>query len=92
MKKKHPPVYYHIRSAVRWALVLGIASAGMIGCIKVSEMGDLPRCDVRLNVNFTWNAEDFASLNPGKTLNDCLHPLDVVLDMDGTWDWYNPDL
>ena len=91
MKKKHPPVYYHIRSAVRWALVLGIASAGMIGCIKVSEMGDLPECDVHLNVNFTWNSEDFVSLNPGKTLADCRHPDDVVLDMDGTWDWYNPD-
>jgi len=87
MKKKHPPVYFHIRSAVRWTLVLALGSAFTIGVIKVSEMGDLPECDVHLNVNFTWNAEDFASLNPGKTLNDCRQPDDAILNMDGTWEW-----
>lgn len=87
MKKKHPPVYYHIRSAVRWGLVLAIGSVATIGMIKFSELGDLPECDVHLKVNFTWNSEDFASLNPGMTLNDCRQPDDVILDMDGTWDW-----
>jgi hypothetical protein len=51
-------------------------------------MGDKPECDVHLNFNFTWNADDFASLNPNMTLNDCRHPDDVVLSMDGTWDWF----
>jgi hypothetical protein len=87
MKKKHPPVYYHIRSAVRWSLVVAIGSAATIGVIKVSEMGQLPECDVHINVDFTWNSQDFASLNPGKTLSDCRHPDDVILNTDGTWSW-----
>jgi hypothetical protein len=86
-KTTHTPIYFAVRSAVRFLFWGCALSALTIGVVKVSEMGDKPECDVHLNFNFTWNTDDFASLNPNMTLNDCRHPDDVILSMDGTWDW-----
>lgn len=86
MKKKHPPIYYKIRSAVRFAFWGSLAAGTLIGAMRLTE-DKRPECDVKLNFDFTWNSEDFASLNEGLTLDQCRQPDDVVLHMDGTWDW-----
>lgn len=93
-KTNHSNIYYHTRSIVRfcfWMTVAGLLGAGC-GAVMNATDNSLPECDVHLNVNFTWNVEDFASLNPNMTLDDCRHPDDVVLSGNGTWDWFNPDL
>lgn len=93
-KTNHTNTYYFTRSIVRfsfWMVVAGLVGT-CFGLILNATDNSLPECDVHLNFNFTWNVEDFASLNPNMTLNDCRHPDDVVLASDGTWDWFNPDL
>ena len=66
----------------------------MVGCLNLSESigpDAKPECDVHMNVDFTWNVQDFASLHPNMTLNDCRHPNDVVLSEDGRWDWLDEE-
>ncbi len=85
--KQKSNLYYAVRTFVRVAFWSSVAAGLTIGIIKVSEIGMEPECDVTLNVDFTWNAKEFPNLNQDTTLNECLHPADVVLSPDGTWDW-----
>lgn len=85
--KKKSNLYYAVRTAVRFVFWSSVAAGALIGAIKFSEIGDPPRCNVTLSVDFTWNAKDFPNLNESTTLDECLHPDDVILSPDGTWDW-----
>ena len=47
-----------------------------------------PECDVTVNVDFTW-------VNNGTTRIDptmCENPNGIVLESNGTWRWYEPDI
>lgn len=85
--------YYTLRSAVRfifWGTVLAVIMWIITTSIAVFASDEMPDCDVTLERDFTWNAGEFAVLNPTKTLADCRHYQSVVLSEDGTWDWYDP--
>jgi len=96
-KTNHTNTYYFTRSIVRfsfWMVVAGLVGT-CFGLVLKATDNSLPECDVTLDISagrFTWNIEDFPSLNPNMTIDDCRHPDDVVLDKDGTWDWFYPDL
>jgi hypothetical protein len=88
--KQHPNYYYKIRSVVRATFWSGLCGGLLFGAIKVSDSyGDKrPECDVTVNVDFTW---DNNTTNP-IDLATCRAPHQMVLESDGTWGWYEPEL
>lgn len=85
--KKKSNLYYAVRTLVRVAFWSSVVAGLTIAVIEISEIGEPPRCNVTLSVDFTWNAEDFPNMNESTTLDECIHPDYVVLSPDGTWDW-----
>lgn len=89
--RQHPDYYYKIRTFVRFTFWGGIAGGLLLGAgILGDKLADDPRpeCDVTVNVDFTW-------VNNGTTMIDlpnCEHPNGIVLELDGTWRWYEPDM
>ena len=82
-KQYHPPIYYTVRSAVRWVFWTGVAFLVVLGfgkLVKASEH-QKPACRVNLNLNFTWSPIDSVDLDK------CQHPRNVVLHEGGTWEW-----
>ena len=90
-KHKHPNYYYGIRTVVRFVFWTGLAGGLLYGASALgNKLADDPRpeCDVTVNVDFTW-------VNNGTTMIDltnCEHPTGIVLESDGTWRWYDPEL
>jgi len=85
--------YYTLRSVIRfifWGTILAVIMWIVTTSIAVFASDETPDCDVTLERDFTWNAREFAVLNPTKTLADCRHYQSVVLNENGTWEWYDP--
>ena len=83
-RSQKSPLYYTVRTLVRitiWGLVasLGITCAA---ALVSSSKDNTPKCDVMLELNFTWYGN----------VNQCEKPEGVVLKDNGTWEWANPDL
>jgi len=90
--KQHPNYYYSIRTFVRVTFWGGVAVGLFVGAGVLGEkLADDPRpkCDVTVNVDFTW-------VNNGTTWVDlamCQNPNNgIFLEPDGTWRWYDPEL
>ncbi len=85
----HSPMYYKVRSVVRfafWSAVgLGVFSLLNFVLNGVSEDNSKPVCDVTLDRDFTWSWNGTAI-----HLTTCDSPQDVVLNVDGTWRWFDP--
>lgn len=78
--KYHPPIYYKVRSVVRWVFWTGIVMLGVVYLGRVVDTQP-PTCNVRVNFDFTWD-------NPNNVdISKCQHPDNVVLHRNGTWKW-----
>lgn len=78
--RKHPPIYYTVRSVVRWTFW---GTLTFFGVVFVGRSVDTapPRCEVNINADFTWS-------NPrGVDVSKCSQPNNVLLKGDGTWEW-----
>ena len=79
----HPPIYYTVRSVVRWAFWTGLVSGvfATAGWASSTLMGHKEECPVRLSSDFTYVAvEPF-------TVGECEAPPYVVLYDGETWGW-----
>ena len=88
--KKHGKGYYKTRTVVRFIFWGTVGSLAIIGCSTVADKlngTDKAVCNVSLNEDFSWQWNGNAV-----PLTDCLAPEDVILNENGTWDWFNPDL
>lgn len=89
--QQHPPIYYTVRSAVRWVFWTTFATVLlgglMVGLDAISRINSDPKpvCDITVNRDFTWNWNSVAI-----PLTDCSAPEDIVVNSDGTWEWYDP--
>lgn len=87
--KQHPPIYYTIRSAVRWVFWTLLATVILGGCMAgldaIQSRNAKPMCDITVNRDFTWewNGTPVA-------LTECAPPEDIVINTNNTWDWYDP--
>ncbi len=84
MKKKHPPIYYNVRTIVRCAFWGSIATAAFIGMMELTD-DDRPFCQGDVRIDFTWEG-------PQQDLSLCQHPHGIVLEDDRTWRWYDPEV
>lgn len=85
MNYYHPPIYYTIRSIIRWTFWSGVVFVLIIIFGKFVSLfdgePDTP-CPAILNIDFTWSpAVDSIDLK------SCRHPNNVILKEDGTWEW-----
>lgn len=88
--KYHPPIYYTIRSIVRFVFWTTIATAVtfalVMGAERISEHGMLPVCDVTVDYeDFTWVWNGTPT-----SLSECRSPEDIVLLDNHYWEWYDP--
>ncbi len=79
---QHTPMYYKVRSVVRWTFWSGVFFFGVVFIGRAVDT-DAPRCDVQVNRDFTWTNER------GVDISKCSAPKNVILHSDGTWDWEN---
>jgi hypothetical protein len=88
--KQHPNYYYKIRSVVRVTFWSGLCGGLLFGAVKLLDTYEdkTPKCEVTTNVDFTWANN---TTNP-IDLSTCRHPQGIVLESDGTWRWYEPDM
>ena len=80
------PLYYRIRSIVRFAFWGGLIMIALFGITRLADIldphNDNP-CPIVLNANFTWE-------NDGQMFVDitkCDAPSNATLHQDGTWEW-----
>lgn len=88
--KQHPTYYYRIRTFVRFMFWYGVVLILLFGAIKVSNSysDTRPKCEVTTSVDFTWENNTGSPID----LANCRHPQGIVLESDGTWGWYEPDM
>lgn len=79
--KKHPPIYYTVRTAVRTLFWGGLALGAFVTVVEALD-DDRPPCDITIVSPTRWEAND-APVN----VSECVAPAYVVLNQDGTWDW-----
>lgn len=80
--KKHPPIYYTTRKAVRTIVWGGLALGLTLGI--VSHFGDdTPLCDIRIVSASPPLWESDAPVDVTK----CVAPQYMVLNQDGSWQW-----
>lgn len=78
--RTHPPVYYTVRSFVRFAVWMLLVAIFLGGCTALSlSLDEPPRCDVHLSAASTWTADHPVNLSR------CTHPDGILLNADGTW-------
>ena len=86
----HPPIYYTVRTAVRFtfwsSLVLGTVIIGRWIVNRAYDDGR-PACPVVVNRDFTWSR-----VGDPFHLAECRPPTGIVLERDGTWRWHDPEL
>jgi hypothetical protein len=85
----HTPIYYKVRSVVRFAFWASLFSGTvLVGKWLVdTAYGDhRPACPIDIKHDFTWSRLDGTT---AFTLTDCRPPQNVVLYNDGTWGWAN---
>jgi hypothetical protein len=76
----HPPIYYRVRSVVRWTFWTSIFFLTVVYLGYVVNTNK-PDCDIQVDRNFTWS-------NPkGVDITACSAPNNVILNKDGTWRW-----
>lgn len=85
----HPPIYYTVRTAVRFTFWTGVAAGTFATASWIVDKAyedDRPACPVSVEVDFTWErtGEPF-------TLAECRPPTGIVLENDGTWRWSDPE-
>ena len=88
--RKHSPIYYPIRTCVRFVFWTGLAGSLIVGGSALVDHfygDDRPECDVTTNVDFTWTPNTTTPID----LATCQHPTGIVLESDRTWRWYEPD-
>lgn len=90
----HTNTYYIVRAIVRkvvrwvfWGIIIVMFGVGIGKLSVILNDNGKPMCDVTVNRDFTWNWNGTAV-----DLTTCNAPEDIVLDLDGTWEWFNPDL
>jgi hypothetical protein len=79
--KKHPPVYYTIRTAVRTLVWGGLALGTLAIAIEATD-DDRPTCDIRIVSPTRWEAN-----SPSVDVSKCVAPAYMVLNQGGTWEW-----
>ena len=79
----HPPIYYKVRSVVRFVFWFGLALSFILAFGRIVNDDEKDRCPVDLWQNFTWSSVDNKTFN----LDTCQHPTGIVLLPDGTWWW-----
>lgn len=84
MKRHHPPIYYKVRTAVRVAFWGSLVLAAYAGLWELTD-DDRPFCRGDVRIDFTWDG-------PPQDLSLCRHPDGIVLEGDGTWRWYDPEI
>ena len=90
MNNQRSPIYYTTRTLVRvtvWGVVTALGAALAVLLISGSNESSKAMCDISLKPDFTW-----AWNSAAVPLTDCLPPEDVVINVDGSWGWFNPDL
>lgn len=90
MNNQRSPIYYTVRTVVRvtvWGVVTALGAALAVLLISGSKESSKAVCDISLKPDFTW-----AWNGAAVPLTDCLAPEDVVINVDGSWGWFNPDL
>ena len=79
--KPHPPIYYKIRTVVRFAF-WGSVGAGLTACASwFAQLDDKPACPITLNSDFTYESHgsfDRSSCDAGRN---------VVLVDSTRWEW-----
>lgn len=85
---QHPPIYYTVRSCVRWLFWTVLGFAIFAGLVRLSDAIYLrnadPVCNVNVARDFTWTWNGTAV-----PLTECRSPEDIVLNQNGTWEWYD---
>lgn len=90
MNNQRSPIYYTIRTLVRVTVWGGVTALGVglvVLLISSSKESNKATCDISLNPDFTWAWNGIAA-----PLTDCSPPEGVVINVDGSWGWFNPDL
>lgn len=82
----HPPIYYKVRSVVRFVFWFAVAVAFVFGfgALVNRNDDDARNCPVELWRDFTWTSIN----NQTFDLDACEHPTGIVLLPDGTWWWH----
>jgi hypothetical protein len=79
----HPPIYYKVRSVVRFCFWTGLIAGLMVISSWITGLNNKPECPVTLNFDFTYTAH--ADFDP----NECTAGHNVSL-LDGyRWGWTN---
>lgn len=77
----HPPIYYSVRTVVRWVF-WSLAMWGLLLTLSwVSNLGDKPECPITLNDDFTYTA------NKTFVLGECYAGHNITLNGNNTWEW-----
>jgi hypothetical protein len=84
--RKHAPIYYTIRTAVRVAFWGGLASATLLGLVELTD-DDRPDCNITINANFTWEVGDYKARYGDQPVTECYIDPMYVLHDDGRWSW-----
>lgn len=79
--KKHAPIYYTIRTAVRTVFWGGLALGAFALVVEATD-DDRPACDIRITAPAKWEATG-APVN----VSECVAPAYMVLNQDGSWHW-----
>jgi hypothetical protein len=90
MNNEKSSAYYTLRTFVRiivWGLATSVVVVLATLLITSDNRETKPICDISLKPNFTWSWNSTAV-----PLINCLAPEDVVINVDGSWGWFNPDL
>jgi len=77
----HPPIYYTIRTCVRFVFYTSIALLLILAFAELAD-DDRPECDVITHDNFTWEWNQTPV-----DLDSCIHPWLTILNPDGTYEW-----
>jgi len=86
MTTTHSPLYYGVRSAVRFVFW---GTAGVLSVFGIGRLADIANtdndnsCPIVLGKNFTWENDGQVFVDISK----CDAPTNVTLNQNGTWGW-----
>lgn len=81
--RKHPPIYYTIRTVVRYCFWTSVVIGGVQTAVWISNLNDKPACPISLNEDFHYTTNE--SFDP----NTCSPGDNVVLVDAQHWSWAN---
>jgi len=79
--KQHPPIYYTVRSLIRWTVWLVLPMIVMSALIVSIQPAELPDCPLTFNRDFTYEDHGYVE---GMS---CHMPYNVAIDGEGAWHW-----